>query len=29
MDPALTISVIAVLIVAAIAWRELGGRRRD
>jgi hypothetical protein len=24
--PALTISIIAILIVAAIAWKELGGR---
>jgi hypothetical protein len=27
MDPAVTISIIAILIVAVIAWKELGGKR--
>jgi hypothetical protein len=27
MAPAAIISIIAILIVAAIAWHELGGRR--
>jgi len=29
VEPGVVISVIAILVVAAIAWRELGGRRRD
>jgi hypothetical protein len=27
MDPGLTISIIAVLIVAVIAWNEFGGKQ--
>lgn len=27
MDPGVTISIIAILIVVAIAWKEFGGRQ--